>query len=193
MECSGVDLTKLFFFINKEFFRFLLLSLAVVQQAHFFHMLQTLKLNSVNQKTGKMKVWQDRLQILSLPLFHIKSLSLFHSLSLLLFPLSLLLSNVLFFLFLPVTSHSLFLLPLFFFRFPSVNDTHTFSFSFSFTYTSSLEVSSSLSPEVPRTRRNLLKREKMHEGESNWKRKVAFEKDTRRRERSRRESELKEK
>ena len=57
----GVNLTKLFFFGNEEFFCFLLLSLAVVQYKHFFHMLQTLKLISKNRKTGKMKVWQDRL------------------------------------------------------------------------------------------------------------------------------------
>ena len=46
-----------FFIGNEEFFRFLLLSLAVVQYTHFFHMLQTLKRNSENWKTGKMKVW----------------------------------------------------------------------------------------------------------------------------------------
>ena len=52
------------FFLRKQnFFRFLLLSLAIVQYIHFFHTLQTLKLNSKNQKTGKMKVWLDRLQI----------------------------------------------------------------------------------------------------------------------------------
>ena len=54
---TGANPTKLFFFINEEFFRFLLLSLAVVQYTHFFHMLQTFKLNSENQKTEKMKVW----------------------------------------------------------------------------------------------------------------------------------------
>jgi hypothetical protein len=53
----GVNPTKLFFFGNEEFFRFSLLSLAVVEHIHFFHMLQTLKLNSKNWKTGKMKVW----------------------------------------------------------------------------------------------------------------------------------------
>ena len=39
---TGVDLTKVYFFGNEEFFRFLLLSLAVVQYTHFLHMLQTL-------------------------------------------------------------------------------------------------------------------------------------------------------
>ena len=53
----GGNLTKPFFFVNEEFFRFSLLSLAVVQYTHFFHMLQTLKLNSENLKTGQMKVW----------------------------------------------------------------------------------------------------------------------------------------
>ena len=53
----GVNPTKLFFFVDEEFFRFSLLSLAVVQDTHFFHLLQTLKLNSKNWKTGKMKVW----------------------------------------------------------------------------------------------------------------------------------------
>ena len=42
-----------FFFVNKEFFRFFLQSLAVVQYTRFFHMLQTFKLNSKNHKTGK--------------------------------------------------------------------------------------------------------------------------------------------
>ena len=34
---SGGNPTKLFFFVNKEFFRFLLLSLAIVQHKHFFY------------------------------------------------------------------------------------------------------------------------------------------------------------
>ena len=59
---TGVDPTKLFFFGNEDFFRFLLLSLAVVQYRHFFHIHQTLKLKSKNRKTGKMKVWYDWLQ-----------------------------------------------------------------------------------------------------------------------------------
>ena len=42
-----------FFFVNKDFFLFSLLSLAIVQNTYFFHMLQTLKLNSGNRKTGK--------------------------------------------------------------------------------------------------------------------------------------------
>ena len=50
---SGVDPTKLFFFVNEEFFCFSLLSLAVVQYTDFFHMLQTIKVNSENRKTGK--------------------------------------------------------------------------------------------------------------------------------------------
>ena len=33
----GANPTKLFFFVNKEFFRFSLLSLAIVQYTHFFH------------------------------------------------------------------------------------------------------------------------------------------------------------
>ena len=54
---SELNPTKLFFFGNEEFFRFLLVSLAVVQSTHFFHMLQALELNSKNRKTKKMKVW----------------------------------------------------------------------------------------------------------------------------------------
>ena len=53
LKISKVDPTKRFFFGNEDFFRFLLLSLAIVQYTHFFHMLQTLKLNSKNRKTGK--------------------------------------------------------------------------------------------------------------------------------------------
>ena len=52
-----VNPTKLFFFGNEENFLFSLLSLAVVQYTNFFHMLQTLKLNTKNRKTGKIKVW----------------------------------------------------------------------------------------------------------------------------------------
>ena len=59
---SGVNPTKLFFFVNKEFLRFLLLSLVCVQYTHFFHFQQTFKLNSENWKTEKMKVWKDWLQ-----------------------------------------------------------------------------------------------------------------------------------
>ena len=59
---SGANLTKLFFFGNGEFFRFLLISLTISHEYIFFPFLQTLKLNSENRKTEKMKVWQDRLQ-----------------------------------------------------------------------------------------------------------------------------------
>ena len=54
---TGGNPTKLFFFVNEEFFHFLLLSLAIAQHTHFCHMLQTLKLNSENWKNGKMKIW----------------------------------------------------------------------------------------------------------------------------------------
>ena len=54
---SGVNLTKLFFFGNREFFRFSLISLTISQEYIFFPFLQPLKLNSETRKTGKMKVW----------------------------------------------------------------------------------------------------------------------------------------
>ena len=47
---AGVDPTKLFFFVNEEFFRFLHLSLAVVQYTHFFI---CYKLSSLTAKIGK--------------------------------------------------------------------------------------------------------------------------------------------
>ena len=47
---------KTFFFVNEEFFRFLLLSLAVAKYTQFFHMLQTLKLSSINRKTKFRKI-----------------------------------------------------------------------------------------------------------------------------------------
>ena len=62
---SGVNLTKLFFFGNKEFFRFSLLSLAIVQYTHFFHILQTLKLNSKNWKPEKWKFGKIDSQVIS--------------------------------------------------------------------------------------------------------------------------------
>ena len=55
--CYGANPTKLFFFVNEDFFRSSILSLAVVQYTHFFPLLQTLKLNTENRKPGKMKVW----------------------------------------------------------------------------------------------------------------------------------------
>jgi len=48
-----------FFFADEEFFLFLVLSLVLLMSMHFFHMLQTLKLNSKNQKTKKNKVCYD--------------------------------------------------------------------------------------------------------------------------------------
>ena len=53
---AGGNPSNLFFFVNEEFFHFLLLSLAVVLCTHLFCMLQALKLNSKNWKTGKMIV-----------------------------------------------------------------------------------------------------------------------------------------
>ena len=51
---AGANPTKLFFIRNEEFFRFSLLSLAIVQYAHFFI---CYKLSSLTVKIGKMKVW----------------------------------------------------------------------------------------------------------------------------------------
>ena len=52
---SGVNPTKLFFFVNEEFFRFSLLSLAVVQYTHFFI---CNKLSSLTGKIGKPEKWK---------------------------------------------------------------------------------------------------------------------------------------
>ena len=54
---TGVNLTKLFFFGNEEFFCVSLISLTISHKYLFFPSLQTLKLHSKNRKTGKMKVW----------------------------------------------------------------------------------------------------------------------------------------
>ena len=50
---SGVNPTNLYFLGNKEFFRFLLISLTIPHKYTFFPFLQTHKLNSENRKTGK--------------------------------------------------------------------------------------------------------------------------------------------
>ena len=55
LHLSGANPTKLFFFVNEEFFRFLLLSLAVVQYTHFF---TCYKLSSLTAKIGKPKKWK---------------------------------------------------------------------------------------------------------------------------------------
>ena len=57
LNTSGVNPTNFFLFGNEEFFLFSLLSLAVVQYTNFFHMPQTLQINTENRKTGKIKVW----------------------------------------------------------------------------------------------------------------------------------------
>ncbi len=53
--CPLVNFTKIFLRKAKLFFSFLLLSLAVLYLRHYFPMLQTLKLNTENQKTEKKK------------------------------------------------------------------------------------------------------------------------------------------
>ncbi len=55
----GVNPTKLFSSLNKDFSRFLLLSLAILMYWQYFPMLQTLKLNNENLKNEEIKVWLD--------------------------------------------------------------------------------------------------------------------------------------
>jgi hypothetical protein len=53
----GVNSTKLFSSQNKDFFRFLLLSLAISKHRQYFLDRQTLQLNNKNLKNEEIKVW----------------------------------------------------------------------------------------------------------------------------------------
>jgi hypothetical protein len=46
-----------FFFVKQRFFRFLILSLAILKNRQYFIMLHTLKLTNENWKSKEIKVW----------------------------------------------------------------------------------------------------------------------------------------
>jgi hypothetical protein len=55
-ERLGVNPTKLFSLYNEDFFRFLLLRLAILMYRQYFPVLQTLNLNNENLKNEEIKV-----------------------------------------------------------------------------------------------------------------------------------------
>jgi hypothetical protein len=56
---TGVNPTNHFSLNNEDFFRFLILSLAILKNRQYFIMLQTLKLTNENRKSEEIEVWYD--------------------------------------------------------------------------------------------------------------------------------------